>query len=456
MLPITPSGAGDSPYQSLSAFAGSHLYIHLAELAAAGLVGRKRLRQLAQLGYKRVNYPAVERFKNEVLREAFEAFEARGGESSLAGMAEFAAREQEWLEPWCRYMAIKQEQGLAGWTQWPQGLRDPNSSEVADAARRLDHEVRYQRWLQFLFQSQWDRLRAEAASRGVALIGDLPIFVSLDSADAWGRQDLFNFDRAAGVPPDYFSAEGQMWGNPIYRWDRHRQEDYHWWKQRFRRVLGMFDVVRVDHFIGFHRTWSVPRGASNAKEGVFEAGPGEEFFRPVEAGLGGTLSIIAEDLGVVTAEVEQLRDTMQYPGMKVLQFAFGGGVQSGSEQPHSYRKNLVAYTGTHDNNTSTGWFEDGDGMDKSDPSFRAEREFALEYIHGTRTQVHWDMVRAVQASVANTAIVPIQDLFGLGSEARINRPGTPQGNWDWRLPARLLNRRTAGHLRRLSELYGRI
>jgi 4-alpha-glucanotransferase len=352
------------------------------------------------------------------------------------------------------------------WTRWEPAVRDRVPEALAEARAEHADEIAYVRFQQWRFADDWRALRAYAHARGVGLIGDIPIFVAHDSADVWQHRELYHLGEdgeptlVAGVPPDYFSASGQRWGNPLYRWDRLRADGYTWWVERFRAMLAEFDAVRLDHFIGFQRYWAIPASERTAIGGTWKKGPGTHFFRELRAALGidGELPLIAEDLGLVTPAVHALRDRFRLPGTKILQFAFGTDPQASDFKPHNYGRRAVAYTGTHDNDTVAGWFHDRGSGTRSADQTEVERRAALRYLgsDGDASDIHWKMIRAVASSVANLVVVPVQDLLGLGSEARMNRPGTERGNWSWRLPRGALTPELAARLRDLGATYGRL
>jgi 4-alpha-glucanotransferase len=345
-------------------------------------------------------------------------------------------------------MSLKEANGGGAWSGWSESLRkrDPAALEKA----RQDHAESISRYsfYQFIFFRQWNKLRAYANDKGIRIVGDIPIFIAYDSADAWGNPDLFFLDEnglptvVAGVPPDYFSATGQLWGNPLYRWDVHKRTGYAWWIERLRSVLNFVDVVRLDHFRGFAGYYEIPYGSPTAETGQWMTGPGKDFFEVVSKKLGGELPIIAEDLGVITADVVDLRDSFNLPGMKILQFGFVN--PSDPFLPHNYTSNCVAYTGTHDNDTAMGWY-------RSAPD--SERKFALRYLHSDGSDFAWDLIRAVWSSVAVYAVTPMQDLLSLGTEARMNYPSRLGGNWEWRMSEADMNDALAKRVKEFNELY---
>jgi 4-alpha-glucanotransferase len=419
MLPVGPPGYGGSPYAAQSAFAGSSALVSGSDL---------------------VHDPPQRDASYEAFRKA----------------------NATWLPDYALFRALKRAHGDVQWTLWEPALahRDPRALE---AARKVHaKEIEEESFAQYAFDWQWRALRAYAAERGVGLIGDVPIFVAHDSADVWQHRELFALGDdgeptvVAGVPPDYFSRTGQRWGNPLYRWKRHAKTGYAWWIERLRRTLERFDAVRIDHFIGFQRYWRIPAGEATAVAGKWMKGPRAPFFRAVRAALG-KLPLIAEDLGAVTPAVFALRDRFHLPGIKILQFAFGDDPSAPTFLPHNYSRRAVVYTGTHDNDTTIGWFHDrGGGWSTRTPAQTdAERAAVLRYTGTTGDEIHWDMIRVALASVARVAIFPVQDVLGLGTESRMNRPGTDRGNWTWRVAPGALTLAHARRLRTLTEAYGR-
>jgi 4-alpha-glucanotransferase len=462
MLPVVPPGGGDSPYDSPSAFAGSPLLVSLELLERDGLLEAGDLESPEPLrSASRALYDAARSFRERMLRKAFAAFEVRASHEARRELEVFAERERAWLDDHCLFSALSRSHEGAPWTRWPDELvrRDPAALERARAS--LGNEIRYHRFVQHQFSRHWAALRARSTELGVRLLGDVPIYVSHDSADVWSNRGVFrlleNGERAAlaGVPPDYFTADGQLWGNPVYDWNALRATGYAWWVARLRRTLERFDAARLDHFIGFRRAWEVPAGSTSAKSGHFVDVPGEDFLRVARDALG-ELPFIAEDLGALTDDVERLRDHFELPGMRVLEFAFASDWRE--YQPHRFSRRTVVYTGTHDNDTIVGWLGSAERErdDRRAAELRAERARALAYAASDGREPHWDMLRLAVASVADTAIFPVQDLLGLGSEARMNVPGTPSGNWTFRIAEGSLAPALAERLRLLCETYERI
>jgi 4-alpha-glucanotransferase len=454
MLPVGPPGYGDSPYSAESAFAGSPWLVSLQSLADDGLLDRASLAPSPPLALDRIDFASTRAHRARHLRAAFEAFAARPPTPAYRAFVDESA---SWLDDYALFHALKQAHGGVQWTRWSAPLRQREPGAIAQARRELAREIALEKFLQYAFDRQWRDLRAYAANQGVALIGDIPIFVAHDSADVWVNQDAFFLDDAgepsvvAGCPPDYFSRTGQRWGNPLYRWKRLKKAGYAWWMGRLRVTLSRFDVVRIDHFIGFQRYWQIDATEPTAQRGRWIRGPGADFFTAVERALG-ALPLIAEDLGAVSRAVFLLRDRFRLPGVKILQFAFGDDPHADTFMPHNYTRRAVVYTGTHDNDTTVGWFRDrGEGHTTRSPEqCERERQAALRYLGTDGEEIHWDMIRAALASVATLVVLPLQDVLGLGSEARMNRPGTSGGsNWAWRFEAAAL---TPAHVERLAAL----
>jgi 4-alpha-glucanotransferase len=452
VLPVGPTGYGDSPYQSPSTFAGNMNLISPERLREWKLVGSDDVAK-CELPPGPVTYHAVIPRKQELVRSAWHWFKAGTGAALGPAFNRFRADAAGWLDDFALFMALKDAFSGAPWWEWPRGLALRQKPDLRAAAETFADDVDFYRFGQFLFARQWDELRAYAHERGVNVIGDLPIYVAADSADVWANPDLFMLDAGhrpkyvAGVPPDYFSKTGQLWGNPIYEWGAHLRQRFKWWGDRMAAACGLFDLVRLDHFLGVERYWSVPAGHPTARHGMWEPGPSDALLAALEKRLDG-LPIIAEDLGLVTPEAEALRERFGLPGMRVLQFAFGGAVED-RFLPHVFDRNLVVYTGTHDNDTTRGWYEN---------LTREERARYSQYTPEAKTDPVWALTRLAWASVADLAVVPLQDLLDLGSEARINTPGTMAGNWRWRARDRDVAAGTTwvGRLREFTTTYGRL
>jgi len=448
VLPLGPTGPTGSPYDGPSLFAGSSLLVSLARLADEGLLDSAALATDPAMSSGEADRDAAAAFRDRQLRSAFAAFGRDAPAEARAELETFCLEQEAWLGDWALFSALKKAMNGAPWTEWGTELRERDPSTLGRARMTLGPEIRFQRFVQWRFFRQLSALRAACAERTVGLIGDLPFYPAHDSADVWAHQDLFQLDEhgrptsVAGVPPDYFTPLGQLWGNPIYRWDALRERDYAWWLGRLRHGLASFDALRLDHFVGFERVWTVPSGARSAAEGRYTDGPGRDFLMAVADALG-MPPLIAEDLGAVTPAVEELRDQFDLPGMRVLHFSFSEGARA--DRPHRFPKRCVVYTGTHDNDTSAGWLAAG-GKDAA---------LARDYMGGDGRATHWDLIRFGQMLAADTVIIPAQDLLGLGSEARMNVPGVPDGNWRWRLRDGQLGDEVAARLARLADLYGR-
>jgi 4-alpha-glucanotransferase len=462
VLPLGPTGYGDSPYQCFSAMAGNPLLVSPERLADDGWLDDEDLAPLTALPTATADFDQVIEPRRAVLARAFDRFDARADATQRTALDQFIAAHAWWLDDFSLFMALKEAHGMRAWSTWPAGLRDRDSSALADARRRFERPCRLHRFVQWQFFRQWSALRAAAAARDIAIMGDMPIFVAHDSADVWARPDQFDLSPdgrprvVAGVPPDYFSATGQLWGNPLYRWDRMEADGYAWWIARMRMTLALVDRVRLDHFRGFVAYWQVPGDAATAMHGEWQRGPGAALFDALAAELG-PLPIVAENLGFITPDVEALRARFGLPGMTILQFAFGSDPQARAFLPHNMTRDCVAYTGTHDNDTMLGWAHgaSGDSTRTMADAVR-ERRYAEAYLRSSGDDLHWAAIRGVLASVADTAIIPVQDVLGLGSEARMNTPGRASGNWRWRLAPGSLTPEHAGRLRDLADLYGRL
>ena len=456
VLPLGPTGFGDSPYQSFSAFAGHPLLIDLEDLAERGLLSRADLDAAPQFPEDQADFDCVLEFKLPLLRKAAGEFSAHASPADSADFNAFTARHAAWLDDFALYMALKSAHGGFAWTRWPRPLAVRAPEALAEARQALASEIHAQKFAQWIFFRQWTRLRDACRDRGIRIMGDIPIYVAHDSADVWANPDLFRLDDhgnptvVAGVPPDYFSAGGQLWGNPIYRWDVMERRGYGWWIERLRATLRMMDMIRLDHFRGFEAYWEVPAGERTAQNGRWVKGPGADFFAAVEAVLG-NLPLVAENLGVITPEVEAIRNRFGYPGMAVLQFAFGTDPQGPDFRPHNYPRERVAYTGTHDNDTTVGWWTSTGGGDstRTPEDIRKERAFTRRYLWTDGSEINWAFIRAVLASVADVALFPLQDVLGLGTEARMNLPGRPEGNWRWRFRRDMLKPESALRLKGL-------
>lgn len=450
VLPLGPTGYGDSPYQSFSAFAGNPWLIDLSALVAAGWLAPEALHE-APPNTGAVDFGHVVHFKQGALKAAYQGFAAQASAEDQAAFTAFRRREAAWLDGFTKFMALKAAHGGACWAEWPRPLAMNEAAAVQAFAAEHAQELAEVAFAQWIFAQQWAEVRAYAASQHVALIGDVPIYVAYDSADVWANRELFRLDEAgrpthvAGVPPDYFSATGQLWGNPLYRWDVLGRKRYGWWIQRMRQAFAMYDLVRLDHFRGFEAFWEVPAGHPTAEHGRWVKGPDAKLFKAFQRAFGVDLPIIAEDLGLITPEVESLRDGFDLPGMKILQFAFGDDATN-AYLPHNFAGRSVAYTGTHDNDTSRGQFL---------AATPEQQDFARTYLGCDDTGYVRALIRAAWTSTAELALVPMQDLLDLGSEARMNTPSEAAGNWSWRMPEGALNGELQGWLAALTKVSGR-
>lgn len=469
ILPTSPTGYGFSPYQSPSSFAGNPLLISPALLVRDGLL-RIEDWQDASKAFETANqaHPAVSHFeasssvRMELLRVAYRRF-LNHLPDLRSRLDAFQHEQASWLHDHCMFVACKNAHEDRSWNEWDEGLvrRDPNVLSAWNEKLRVacDFEV----FIQYLFDKQWQDLRSYAAEHGVGIIGDIPIFVAMDSADVWAMQHLFELDDrgaptvVAGVPPDYFAALGQRWGNPLYRWEAHKNSGYDWWMRRFKRMMQLCELVRIDHFRGFEAYWEIPSHLPDARVGQWRPGPRDDLFHALKQSMGEELPVIAEDLGFITNEVRELRDRLRFPGMKIILFGFGGCDSRSLDLPHNYPVHCLAYTGTHDNDTVVGWFQSkaGEGNTRSEEEITAERSFALKYLNCKAEDIHRGMIRSVWSSVAAVTIAPVQDLLGLSNAARMNMPGTVAGNWTWRCEPGMLNIQVAEELLDLTQLYGR-
>ncbi|MBW7895168.1 MAG: 4-alpha-glucanotransferase [Opitutaceae bacterium] len=455
VCPLGPTGFGDSPYQCFSAFAGNPYLIDLTVLVEAGLLTSADLVPLQDLPRATVDFGQLYATKWPVLFKAHANWKKRRSNLPYGDFETFLNLNSYWLDSYALFMALKRHFDGQPWWRWKPELRFFKSARATPLATSLAAEAEAYAFCQYLFFGQWQQVRAKARDRKIEIIGDAPIFVARDSADVWAHPELFQIDAAtgspqvvAGVPPDYFSADGQLWGNPLYDWRRHAADGYAWWLGRLRANFAVCDVLRIDHFRGFDTYWSIPADATTAKSGRWENGPGVEFFEAVRHALP-DCRLIAEDLGELAPSVHVLREASGLPGMAVLQFAFGGESDN-TYLPHNLTPNSVVYPGTHDNNTALGWY---DGADEK------TRDHVRRYLRIDGREIGWDFVRAAYASVSRLALIPLQDLLGLGADARLNTPGVAAGNWQWRYSAdqlARLHRDSAAYLHELGELYGRV
>ena len=458
ILPLGPTGYGNSPYQSTSSFAGNALLIDIDDLARRGWLAPEEIPHDARLPIDHVDFDAVTVLKEASLRLAYDGFRAKGDDPKFE---EFIAANSGWLDEFVFYQALKDVHAGQPWYEWEPELVERAPAAMADWRERLADGIRYHEFVQYAFEIQWQELRAACQRQGLMVIGDLPIFVAHDSADVWANPDLFYLDKrgqplvVAGVPPDYFSETGQLWGNPLYRWDAHAADDYSWWAARLRFLLGRVDIVRIDHFRGFEAYWEIPAGSTTAADGKWIEGPASKFFDAMRRRFG-NLPLIAEDLGLITPGVEALRDEFSLPGMRVLQFGFGPDSGSEKHLPHRFVPHCVVYTGTHDNDTTKGWFTSTDvATTQTWEEIESERAYARRYLDSPGNEIHWDMIRLAFSSVADTAVIPLQDILGLDSRARMNLPGKAERNWLWRFKKGQLDRQAHDRYAELTALYSR-
>ena len=453
MLPLGGIGLGNSPYMSSSAFAGNPLLIDLAELQRQGWLDGDGLPADTRLNDESIDFEAVIAYRMQALGCAAAGFEARASAADRQDFEAFCLAQATWLDDYALFMALQAQHPNLPWNQWPQPLAQREASALAQASVALVGACQFWRFCQWVFFRQWRAFKAYANGRGVRIIGDIPIFIAHQSAEVWARPDLFELDAAghptvvAGVPPDGFSVTGQRWGNPLYRWSAHGAEQYRWWIARIAGTCALVDLVRLDHFRGFESYWEIPASAPTAVQGRWVPAPGDALLRAVAEALG-TLPIIAEDLGVITPGVDALRQRHGLPGMRVLQFAFGDDQDASSRYlPHNYTADSVVYTGTHDNDTTEGWWHT-----LSDPT----RQHVREYLGADGQGMAWALIRAACASVADMAIYPMQDVLGLDGAHRMNQPGVGEGNWVWRFTWAQVGPEPAQRLHHLARLYDRL
>ncbi len=466
VLPLNPTGYGDSPYQCFSAFAGNPMLLSLERLREQGLLQNSDLdlTQSPAFPEDSVEYGPAITFRMAALRRAAQVFFGDASRADHAAFDRFSESARSWLDDYALFMACKDAHQGTMWTTWAPPIRGRDANAMKEWSRKLAAEVKAYKYWQFEFFRQWEGLKNYCQQRGILFMGDIPIYVAHDSANVWAHPDLFWLDEqgrptvVSGVPPDYFSATGQLWGNPLYRWDLLAANGYKWWIERFRAALALFDVMRLDHFRGFEAYWEVPATETTAMHGRWVKGPGDKLLSALQNAFG-DLPIVAENLGVITPAVEKLRKQFGLPGMSLLQFAFGTDPQGPSFRPHNYNRDLVAYTGSHDNDTTVGWWSSSGAGDstRTPEDVRKEHEFARAYLNcdDVDSEINWAMIRTGLASVADVAIVPLQDVLGLGSEARMNLPGKISGNWKWRYRRGALTAELSARLRSLVMLYDR-
>lgn len=452
-LPLGPTGFGDSPYQSFSSFAGQPLIISPDKLIEEGLLTREEIGEVPYWNPDKVDYGSAIAWKTELLKKSFVHFKACTDQELLSEYEAFCEKNAFWLENYALFMSLKNLHEGRAWTDWDDKYKFLKPAARKAVIAEFSDDIDYYKYVQFIFMKQWTELKAYANAANIRIIGDIPIFVSPDSTDVWANKSLFQLDSkgyplaVAGVPPDYFSTTGQLWGNPLYDWDAHAKEHYTWWSKRIAHQLELVDYLRIDHFRGFEAYWSVPYGEETAVNGKWVKGPGSDLFKAIQDALGDDLPIFAEDLGVITPEVEALRDEFEFPGMKVLQFAFNDTTQESSFLPHQFKtNNCICYTGTHDNDTTRGWYE---------TASEQSRDKVRRYMSCDGSYITWNFIRTALASSAKYAVFPMQDLLGLDNSARMNTPGIAAGNWAWRYRQDALNGGIAAQLRETCELFGR-
>ena len=452
LLPLGPTGYGNSPYSCYSAMAGNPLLINPELLRDQQLLGDEDFANLPEFPLDYVDFERAIALKVPLLKKACENFKAKASPIQQKEFSAFCESKQNWLEDYALFMALKDHFGGVSWNNWEPEIARREPESVEKWLQQLNAEIYYYKYVQFEFFRQWTELKRYANLRDIKIIGDIPIYVAHDSADVWSHPEIFCLDEAtgepalmAGVPPDYFSNTGQLWGNPVYNWEKLQATNFEWWVQRFEAIFAYVDVTRIDHFRGFEAYWAVKRGQETAIEGEWIKAPGTALLDLINEKFG-NLPIIAEDLGVITPEVEALRDRYEFPGMKILQFAFGAG-PGDPFLPFNYDRNCVVYTGTHDNDTTIGWFNQLQHY---------ERDEVLRYLGCIDPQgIHWSLIRMGWISIANLAIVPFQDLLGLGTDARMNFPGKPEGNWGWRYRPEALNWDVRDRLKTMTYICGR-
>ena len=452
IFPLGPTGYGDSPYQSFSSFAGNPYLIDFDLLIEAHLLSEEDLRDVFFGDNEEyIDYGAIYNQKYPLLRKAYENFKSSDNHEMKENLEHFKRENASWLNDYSLYISLKNHFNGLPWNEWAHDIKNREHGAMEHYRNELADDIEYHNFIQFLFFKQWGDVKRYANENGIKIIGDIPIFVAADSSDAWANPEIFLFDeerkpvKVAGVPPDYFSATGQLWGNPLYNWQKLKETNYSWWVERVRANLSTCDIIRIDHFRGFEAYWAVPYGDDTAINGQWEPGPGIDLFNAIKSQLG-ELPIIAEDLGLMTQGVIDLREATGFPGMKILGFAFDSGEEN-DYLPHTYTKNCVVYTGTHDNDTLVGWFQKAKEED---------RQFARDYLNSRADdEIHWDAIRGAWSSVACMAISPVQDFLGLGSEARINTPGVASGNWQWRLKHGVLTDELAEKIAKLTKIYSR-
>ncbi|MEA3444621.1 MAG: 4-alpha-glucanotransferase [Bacteroidota bacterium] len=450
ILPLGPTGYGDSPYQCFSSVAGNPLLINLELLVEKGLLNADELNNAPVFSDIEIDYATVIQYKYEKLETAFINFGTKANQELKKDFADFCNQNAHWLNDYALFMALKGHHRQVSWYDWKQEYRQRNPQALITFSEKYEQQIGLMKFMQYLFFRQWADVKKYANDREIKIIGDIPIYISADSVETWTKPEIFLFDEnkkptlVAGVPPDYFSETGQLWGNPIYNWDYHKQSNFAWWKERIKANLELFDIVRIDHFRGFSEFWAVPVGQETAINGEWLPCPGYELFASLKEEFG-ELPIIAEDLGVITDDVVAMRENFGFPGMKILQFAFDSD-EDNDYLPHTYEKNFVVYTGTHDNDTIASWYNLANDKNKKS---------VHDYLGNNVENGAWDFIKLAHSSVANVSIIPLQDLLNLGNEARMNMPGTTEGNWKWRFGKDDISSGLAKRLAAITKIYGR-
>lgn len=454
ILPLGPTSYGDSPYQCLSAFAGNPLLISPEQLQAEGCLSSETLNNAPDFPKDRVDYGGLFQWKRDLLKEAFQGFQKNASEEERLAMRIFCEKQAHWLDDYVCFAAIKEDHGLRAWNEWTPALKLRDPAALEEWKSKNGEQILYHQFIQYQFYKQWQSLKGYAHEKGIRIIGDIPIFVAYDSAEVWAHPEFFELDEQgsprviAGVPPDYFSKTGQRWGNPLYCWKKMAEDDYHWWRERIVSLLEFVDMIRIDHFRGFEAYWEIPASEPTAMNGKWVKGPDIHLFETMKRYLG-ELPIIAEDLGIITPEVESLRDDCGFPGMKILQFGFvRANAEDSKYLPHHHIKHCLVYTGTHDNNTTRGWYSE-----IPEEGRKAVEEYVGQEV--TEENVCPLLIRQAFGSVADTIVIPLQDILNLGEEARMNFPGKESGNWTWRFQQEDLTDEIRAWLASLSEIYER-
>ncbi len=458
VLPLGPTSYGDSPYQSLSTFAGNHLLLSFKDLLENGLLDPGYLSDYPELDPVRIDYGHVIWLRNNIFKKMCADFNNRASFEMKQDYRQFCDENKDWLKDYALFVSLKEKFGGKPWVDWPKALASRDEQALSEARKTLAAELEAASILQFLFHEQWRKLKEYTNKQQIKIIGDIPIFVAHDSADVWARPHLFHLDdegyptSIAGVPPDYFSPTGQRWGNPLYRWDLMERDNFEWWVRRIRKSLETVDILRIDHFRGFEAYWEIPAAEETAIHGKWVKGPGLKLFKTIKENLGAA-PIIAEDLGIITDEVIALRDRTGFPGMKVLQFIAANSHIEPGDKPENFSRNSVCYTGTHDNDTTVGWYN------QIKAASVGETQGPLQNLHqflgGESSQIHFDMIRTALQSRSNTVLIPLQDVLGMGSECRLNFPGRPEGNWQWRFTPEQITEETKVQLREMTRASGR-